>query len=206
MGNCLNIFHPNQCIALRSCSMWSMWILWVCTSVVCSQLKKTLAFMTSNKRLWGSYKFHCAFILISVSHRMYLMDWLAKWPQKVAGQLPAKFAWRERKKMIDKYIWSITKIVILVVLCWPTIWHTSDSEEHKYGNQEICQRDPPAEEEHIHYISTSEEATWCQEDRRFNDNFFNIYSKNLKYMMGNVSSSQALLPVPECGLMMLSSE
>ncbi len=39
------------------------------------------------------------------------------------------------------------------------MWYTSDSDEHKYADQEVYQRDPPTEEKHVRHISTCDEAT-----------------------------------------------
>lgn len=47
----------------------------------------------------------------------------------------------------------------------PTIRETCDSDEHEYADQEIGQRDPPAEQEHICYISTCDQTTCRQRDR-----------------------------------------
>lgn len=95
------------------------------------------------------------------------MDWLAEWPQEVARQPPAKFAWGG-KKFDENNIWLIRENIIIVLIGWPTIWYASNSDEHKYANQEIRQRDPPTKEKHICYISTCDETTWDQEDKLFN--------------------------------------
>lgn len=41
----------------------------------------------------------------------------------------------------------------------PTVWHTDDSDGHKYADQEISQRHPPTKEYHIRHISTRDEMT-----------------------------------------------
>ena len=41
----------------------------------------------------------------------------------------------------------------------PTVWYTSDSDEHQYADQEIYQGDPPAKEKHIQYISKCDKMT-----------------------------------------------
>ena len=95
------------------------------------------------------------------------MDWLAEWPQEVAWQPPAKFAWGG-KKFNENNIRLIRENVIIVLIVWPTIWYASNSDKHEYANQEICQRHPPTKEKHICYISACDETTWGQEDNVFN--------------------------------------
>lgn len=54
----------------------------------------------------------------------------------------------------------------LLLIISPTIRRSSDSDEHKYPDQEIRQRNPPTKEKHINDISTCDEMTWHQQDKQ----------------------------------------
>lgn len=139
-----------------------------CCRLVLFRKKTTSAFVVTSQRETMRKQHNLVLSVVITDYRMmdvsttYLMDRVAKGPQEVAAQLPAKPTWRQKRRkdelMISK--WHSPPTISLHTIRYP-----SNSDEHQYANQEVRQGNPPTEEEHIRHISTCDELTWHQYDK-----------------------------------------